>query len=152
MTGPRHKEVTLAQLLPNMLTVGAICAGVTAIRMGVQGDYVRAVQLLLIAGVLATFAPVVGHVGAGLIGGFVAGYVAGGGLLSGTWHGLLAGSVSGVVVTLLLAAFGGLVGLAGGPVGSLLGGAGVLVVGLFLTFLFAIDSALAGAIGGVLGD
>ncbi|MEI4233571.1 CDP-alcohol phosphatidyltransferase family protein [Roseovarius sp. D22-M7] len=35
-----------------MLTVAAICAGVTAIRLGVQGDYVRAVQLLLIAGVL----------------------------------------------------------------------------------------------------
>ena len=54
-TPPRNtprKEVTLAQLLPNMLTVAAICAGVTAIRMGVQGDYVRAVQLLLIAGVL----------------------------------------------------------------------------------------------------
>ena len=108
--------------------------------------------VMLIAGLLASFAPVVGHVGAGLIGGFVAGYVAGGGLLSGAWHGLLAGSVSGVVVTLLLAAFGGLVGLAGGPVGSLLGGAGVLVVGLFLTFLFAVDSALAGAVGGVLGD
>lgn len=52
MTRRSRKEVTLAQLLPNMLTVGAICAGVTAIRMGVQGDYVRAVQLLLIAGVL----------------------------------------------------------------------------------------------------
>ena len=52
MTRTRHKEVTLAQLLPNMLTVAAICAGVTAIRLGVQGDYVRAVQLLLIAGVL----------------------------------------------------------------------------------------------------
>jgi len=61
--------------------------------------------------------------------------------------------VSGIVVTLILAAFGGLVGLAGGPIGSLLGGAGVLVAGLFLTtLLFAIDSALAGAIGGVLGD
>lgn len=52
MNGDPRKEVTLAQLLPNMLTIGAICAGVTAIRMGVQGDYVRAVQLLLIAGVL----------------------------------------------------------------------------------------------------
>jgi len=51
MTTPR-KEVTLAQLLPNMLTVAAICAGITAIRLGVQGDFVRAVQLLLIAGVL----------------------------------------------------------------------------------------------------
>jgi len=48
---PRN-ELTLAQLLPNMLTVAAICAGITAIRMGVQGDYVRAVQLLLVAGVL----------------------------------------------------------------------------------------------------
>jgi len=52
VTRPPRKEVTLAQLLPNMLTVAAICAGVTAIRMGVQGDYVPAVQLLLIAGVL----------------------------------------------------------------------------------------------------
>jgi CDP-diacylglycerol--serine O-phosphatidyltransferase len=52
VTGRPRKEVTLAQLLPNMLTIGAICAGVTAIRMGVQCDYVRAVQLLLIAGVL----------------------------------------------------------------------------------------------------
>jgi len=52
MSRPPRKELTLAQLLPNMLTVAAICAGVTAIRMGVQGDYVRAVQLLLIAGVL----------------------------------------------------------------------------------------------------
>lgn len=52
MTRSPRKEVTLAQLLPNMLTVAAICAGVTAIRLGVQGDYVRAVQLLLIAGVL----------------------------------------------------------------------------------------------------
>ncbi|MGR3462972.1 MAG: CDP-alcohol phosphatidyltransferase family protein [Roseovarius sp.] len=52
MSRPPRKELTLAQLLPNMLTVAAICAGITAIRMGVQGDYVRAVQLLLIAGVL----------------------------------------------------------------------------------------------------
>ena len=52
MTLRPRKELTLAQLLPNMLTVAAICAGVTAIRLGVQGDYVRAVQLLLIAGVL----------------------------------------------------------------------------------------------------
>ncbi len=52
MSRPPRNELTLAQLLPNMLTVAAICAGVTAIRMGVQGDYVRAVQLLLIAGIL----------------------------------------------------------------------------------------------------
>ena len=50
MSRAPRKELTLAQLLPNMLTVAAICAGITAIRMGVQGDYVRAVQLLLMAG------------------------------------------------------------------------------------------------------
>jgi CDP-diacylglycerol--serine O-phosphatidyltransferase len=49
---PPGKEVTLAQLLPNMLTVAAICAGITAIRLGAQGDYVRAVELLLVAAVL----------------------------------------------------------------------------------------------------
>ena len=52
MSRTPRKELTLAQLLPNMLTVAAICAGITAIRMGVQGDYVRAVQLLFIAGIL----------------------------------------------------------------------------------------------------
>ena len=52
MSRAPRKDLTLAQLLPNMLTVAAICAGITAIRMGVQGDYVRAVQLLLIAGIL----------------------------------------------------------------------------------------------------
>ena len=52
MSRAPRKELTLAQLLPNMLTVAAICAGITAIRMGVQGDYVRAVQLLLVAGIL----------------------------------------------------------------------------------------------------
>ena len=37
--------------------------------------------VMLIAGLLATFVPVVGHIGAGLLGGFVSGYLAGGGLL-----------------------------------------------------------------------
>ena len=60
--------------------------------------------------------------------------------------------MSGIVLTLLLAAFGSLAGLVGDPVGTLLGGTSVLVVGLFLTFLFAVGSALAGAIGGVVGE
>ena len=47
-----RKEVTLAQLLPNMLTVVAICAGLTAIRSGLQGSYEVAVQLILLAAVL----------------------------------------------------------------------------------------------------
>lgn len=47
-----RNEFALIQLLPNMLTVAAICAGLTAIRFGVQGDYIRAVLLILAAGVL----------------------------------------------------------------------------------------------------
>lgn len=45
-------EIAVIQLLPNMLTVTAICAGLTAIRFGVSGNYVLAVQLILAACVL----------------------------------------------------------------------------------------------------
>lgn len=47
-----NKEFALIQLLPNMLTIGAICAGMSAIRFGVNGNYVLAVQLILLAGLL----------------------------------------------------------------------------------------------------
>lgn len=55
MSEPRDKTVTdiaLIQLLPNMLTIAAICAGLSAIRFGVQGNYVLAVQLIVAACVL----------------------------------------------------------------------------------------------------
>lgn len=45
-------EMSLMQLLPNMLTVSAICAGLSAIRFGVQGDYTLAVLLIMLAAVL----------------------------------------------------------------------------------------------------
>ncbi|MTH78000.1 CDP-diacylglycerol--serine O-phosphatidyltransferase [Paracoccus aestuariivivens] len=45
-------EFSLLQLLPNMLTVAAICAGLSAIRFGVQGNYTLAVMLIIFAGVL----------------------------------------------------------------------------------------------------
>lgn len=45
-------EFALIQLLPNMLTVAAICAGLSAIRFAVHGDYSLAVRLILVAGVL----------------------------------------------------------------------------------------------------
>ena len=45
-------EFAIFQLLPNMLTIAAICAGLTAIRYGVQGHYLLAVQLILVASVL----------------------------------------------------------------------------------------------------
>jgi hypothetical protein len=106
----------------------------------------------VVAGLFALALLGVGHAVAGLIGGFVAGYMAGGGLLSGGWHGLVAGSLGGLV---LAAAFGlgttvvGTLGL--GPLGPFLGGA-VFFVALAIAVLMALDSALAGAVGGVFGD
>lgn len=55
MDEPHDKRLTefaLIQLLPNIMTVGAICAGLSAIRFGVQGNYVLAVQLILAAAIL----------------------------------------------------------------------------------------------------
>lgn len=49
---PATKKLTLVQLLPNMLTVTAICAGLTAIRFGLQGNYELAVKLILLAAIL----------------------------------------------------------------------------------------------------
>jgi hypothetical protein len=104
--------------------------------------------VVLVVGAVGLTLPVVGQVGAGLVGGFAAGYLAGGGAGNGAWNGLLAGAISGVLLTVAVALVGGLVGLAAGPLGGLLGGAGVLIVGVVLTLLFAVDSAIAGAVGG----
>ncbi|MCB1333613.1 MAG: CDP-diacylglycerol--serine O-phosphatidyltransferase [Roseivivax sp.] len=48
----RPEKLTLIQLIPNMMTIAAICAGLTAIRFGVQGNYETAVKLILLAAVL----------------------------------------------------------------------------------------------------
>lgn len=48
----KSEDFSLIQLLPNMMTIAALCAGLTAIRFGVQGKYILAVQLILAAAVL----------------------------------------------------------------------------------------------------
>ena len=45
-------EYQLIKLLPNVVTLVAICAGLTAIRFGFHGDFERAVLLILLACVL----------------------------------------------------------------------------------------------------
>lgn len=45
-------ELPLIQLLPNALTLGAICAGLTAIRMAAFGAFNQAVGLVILAAVL----------------------------------------------------------------------------------------------------
>lgn len=48
----QRADIALIQLLPNILTIGAICAGITSIRFAVQGNFLLAVQLILLASVL----------------------------------------------------------------------------------------------------
>lgn len=53
MTDPaRPEKLSLIQLIPNMMTIAAICAGLTAIRLGEQNSFEWAVKLILIAAVL----------------------------------------------------------------------------------------------------
>lgn len=49
-TAPRRLRVI--QLLPNMMTLAAICAGLTAMRFAFEGDAVRAMFLIVLAAVL----------------------------------------------------------------------------------------------------
>jgi len=47
-----QSELTVVQLLPNLLTLAALCAGLTAIRFSFQGDFVPAVLLILAASMI----------------------------------------------------------------------------------------------------
>ena len=46
---PSKRKLPLIHLLPNMLTIIAICAGLTAIRSAIFGDFDTAVRLILLA-------------------------------------------------------------------------------------------------------
>ncbi len=52
MAERKRRELDLAQLLPNMMTVGALCSGLTGIRYAVAGNFQIAVTLILLAAVL----------------------------------------------------------------------------------------------------
>lgn len=45
-------EFTLVQLIPNMLTIAAVCAGLSAIRFGMQANHTLAVLLIIFAAIL----------------------------------------------------------------------------------------------------
>ncbi|MEP2678127.1 CDP-diacylglycerol--serine O-phosphatidyltransferase [Tateyamaria sp.] len=48
----KQPDIRLFHLLPNLLTIAAICAGLTAIRFGYEGNYEMAAHLVLAACVL----------------------------------------------------------------------------------------------------
>ncbi|MEO6301292.1 MAG: CDP-diacylglycerol--serine O-phosphatidyltransferase [Paracoccaceae bacterium] len=47
-----RSELPLAQLLPNLMTISAMCAGLTGIRFAISGNFQIAVALILLAAVL----------------------------------------------------------------------------------------------------
>jgi len=114
----------------------------------------RAVTVGFLVGVVAALfgllLPGVGQAAAGLLAGFVAGYLADDGILGGVWHGLLAGALGAILLALLLVPLAALLASPFGPVASALGGAGTFVAVSALGLLFALDSAVAGAVGGLL--
>ncbi len=106
-----------------------------------------AVEFVL--GVFAFALPGIGHAAAGLVGGFVAGWMADDGVWGGAVHGFLAGALGGLLVAVLVLLLGVVFSATGLlPVGLL--GLGVGAIALVFFGLLAIDSAIAGAIGGFL--
>ncbi|MFC3478088.1 DUF5518 domain-containing protein [Halobacterium litoreum] len=104
-----------------------------------------AVQFVL--GVFAFAIPGVGHAAAGLLGGFTAGWLAKEGVWGGAVNGLLAGALGGLVVASFLV-LASLVVSATGLVPAGLLGLGVAAFSVVVFLLLAVDSAIAGAIGG----
>jgi CDP-diacylglycerol--serine O-phosphatidyltransferase len=47
-----RRDMALVQLLPNLMTVGALCAGLASIRFGAAGAFAMAVSMILLAAVL----------------------------------------------------------------------------------------------------
>jgi CDP-diacylglycerol--serine O-phosphatidyltransferase len=53
MSDPKPRsELHLAQLLPNLMTISAMCAGLTGIRFAITGNFPAAVAMILLAAVL----------------------------------------------------------------------------------------------------
>lgn len=50
--GPRLREIPLRLIIPNLVTVLAICAGLSGIRMAIDGQFTKAVAMLLVAAFL----------------------------------------------------------------------------------------------------
>jgi CDP-diacylglycerol---serine O-phosphatidyltransferase len=50
----RLRDQSLNRLIPNMLTIGALCAGLTAVLFGLQDNWEKAVVAIVVAGILDT--------------------------------------------------------------------------------------------------
>ena len=51
-TEPLQRGLTLRAMVPNAITAAALCAGLTGIRFAITGDFEKAVQAIVLAGLL----------------------------------------------------------------------------------------------------
>ncbi len=106
----------------------------------------------LFLGIVGLLVPGIGQLVAGLIGGFVAGYLGSTTVRGGLWHGLLAGSLGGFFIAIPV---GIVVAVASIEIGlttqfwSLIAGVGVTMVTLLVAVVLGANSAIGGAIGGL---
>jgi len=108
--------------------------------------------LILGLGTVGLVLPGLGQFFAALIGGFVAGYLGGNDLLSGFWHGILAGALGSLLLAAVLWIAVSIVGFTLGPVAgtvSSLIGLGAVIIVAIVAFITAIESGVAGAVGAV---
>lgn len=49
---PLQGGLTLRAMVPNAITAAALCAGLTGIRFGITHDFEKAVQAIILAGIL----------------------------------------------------------------------------------------------------
>ena len=101
---------------------------------------------------MISLAPGIGQLLAGLVGGFVAGYIGSTTIRSGLWHGLLAGSLGGfllaIPVGILFAVASVGIDLTS-QFGGLMVGVGTMVLVLLIATILGANSAIGGAIGGL---
>lgn len=127
--------------MPGLFGVDGVATSMVNWRAVLTGFVVE-----FVLGVFAFALPGVGHAAAGMVGGFAAGWMAGGGFWNGGVHGLLAGALGGLLVVAFVVVASLAASVAFVPAGILGFGAAVLAFVVFA--LLAIDSAIAGAVGG----
>ncbi len=104
----------------------------------------------VVLGVVGLAVPVLGQAAAAVIGGGVAGYIANRGILSGGWHGLLAGAFGGIVLGVVLGLAVTLVGIGLTGPGGVVAGASVFFTVVIIALVVSIPSGLGGLLGGAL--
>ena len=109
--------------------------------------------VIAVLGIVSAFVEPLAILGTALgaiVGGFAAGYYAHGGMVTGAWNGLLAGSIGAIVLVAVLALFGLAVSVVSLSLGGFIATIGLAVAALALVVFAAVPATLGGALGGMM--